>query len=104
MLEKYRVGEVENLGALTKYELQGDQDTLYEELKHAVREYFHDNKVALDSRYFLLTAMSGSNTTSAAARPKILGLDVREGSNHSRGVDDQCCCSIFCDTVYSGML
>lgn len=47
VLEKFRIGDVERVATLARYEQQGDEDKLYEELKHAVSEYFHENKVEL---------------------------------------------------------
>lgn len=62
VLEKYRIGEVENVATLTRYAQQGDEDKLYEELKNAVSEYFHENKVPLGASFFLLTAQVPCNT------------------------------------------
>lgn len=56
VLEKYRIGDVEDVALLVRYERQGDDDTLYTELKDAVNEYFRENKVGMSelSQYSLL--------------------------------------------------
>ena len=47
VLEKFRIGDVEDVASLIRYERQGEDDTLYRELKDAVNEYFRESKVGL---------------------------------------------------------
>lgn len=45
VLEKFRIGTLEDAAPTVSYEQQGVKDSFYEELKGDVNKYFRDNKV-----------------------------------------------------------
>lgn len=47
VLAKFKVGEIDSVASLARYQAQGEEDRLYAELKEAVDEYFRESKVAL---------------------------------------------------------
>eukprot|EP00892_Ulva_mutabilis_P010816 jgi/Ulvmu1/8106/UM004_0345.1 len=94
VLEKYKIGQVESMASLPRYQTQGEEDKLYAELKAAVSEYFRENK--LDPRFsasmylktaFILSAVMvsaavaffGTNSfVVALASAAILGISMAE--------------------------
>lgn len=108
VLEKFRIGEIESVATLARYEQQGDEDKLYEELKHAVNEYFHENKVGCGRSAGLLWTFANASQDpkitqkSAAAGSKVFNFHVHKDSTHLVRSDAERIGDIFYNTVVLG--
>ena len=55
VLDKFRIGALEDAAPTVSYEQQGSTDRFYEELKSDVNQYFRDNKVRAGGASFAVT-------------------------------------------------
>lgn len=57
VLEKYEIGALEESAVTTSYEIEGEEDEFYSELKDAANMYFKTNKACAPKIYWVLLAL-----------------------------------------------